>query len=59
MFLVVIEKCENIKNCLEKYKKLHCHMILVYKHHINNSSDFKKLLLRIHRKGIHGTHSCI
>jgi hypothetical protein len=34
-------------------------MILVYKHHINNSSDFDKLLLHIHHKGIHDTHSRI
>jgi hypothetical protein len=53
------EKCEHIKNCLENSKKLHSHIILVYKHHINNSSDFDKLLLRIYRKGIHGTHSRI
>jgi hypothetical protein len=32
-------------------------MILVYKHHIKNSNDFDKLLLHIHRKAIHGTHS--
>jgi hypothetical protein len=32
-------------------------MILVYKHHIKNSSDFDKVLVHIPDKGIYGSHS--
>jgi hypothetical protein len=32
-------------------------MILVYKHHTKNSSDFDKFVLYIHRKAIHDAHS--
>jgi hypothetical protein len=35
-------------------------VILVYnKHHIKNSSDFDKVLLHTHSKGIYGSHSPI
>jgi hypothetical protein len=32
-------------------------MILVYSHDTKNSSDVDKLVLHIHRKAIHDTHS--
>jgi hypothetical protein len=54
---LLMNKSYNIIKWSEKSKKLHNHMILVYKHHIKNSSDFDKLLLHIHHKAIHGTHS--
>jgi quinol-cytochrome oxidoreductase complex cytochrome b subunit len=46
-------------NCLEKSKNLHMRMILVYMHHVKNSSGFDKVLLHIHRKGIYGSYSPI
>jgi hypothetical protein len=32
-------------------------MILVYEHHIQNSSDFDNELLNIPHKGIYGSHT--